>query len=150
MFIGTWKSDAISTHRVCLDLRAVRALLAESEWYSLVSHHLQQLVTLFRLAECAFSTTEAYISTLSYSYRRVFFSYFPYLVHFSRNFSIFQMFLIIFPKYVKFNFPEFFVLENFTNSARTPPYLDTRYLSPSISKLRKFWGKSSPIRMSLK
>ena len=41
----------------------------------------------------------------------------------------------------------FLLLENFTHSDRTPPYIDT-YLE-LISKLWKLWKKHSPIKMSL-
>ena len=41
----------------------------------------------------------------------------------------------------------FFILEDFTNSDRTPPYIDT-YLQ-LFPKLWKFWKKRSPIRMNL-
>ena len=42
----------------------------------------------------------------------------------------------------------FLVLENFTNNARTAPYIDT-YISPIISKLfEKLWKKRSPLRIT--
>ena len=44
--------------------------------------------------------------------------------------------------YVKFNFPAFLLLENFTNTIRTSPYLDT-YLLRLFPNLRKFSIKLS-------
>ena len=67
----------------------------------------------------------------------------------SRNFFIFfQIFMIFFSDVSNLSNLFFLLLENFTDSDRTPPYLDS-YISPIISKLWKFWKKSSPIRMSL-
>ena len=51
---------------------------------------------------------------------------------FWRNFSVFLTFLFFIPdKYVKFNEIDFFALEKYTNSDRTPPYT----MSPIISIL---------------
>ena len=76
-----------------------------------------------------------------HSYRRAFFPNF--LKQISRNFSISHIFLFFSPKIVTNLI--FLVLENFTNSDRTNASVNW-YISPIISKLWKFWEKSSPIR----
>ena len=66
--------------------------------------------------------------------KRVFFSKFP--TFFSRNFLIFHIFLGFFSKY--WNVEIFLVLENFTNSDRTPPYIDTYLqLFPNLEIMEK-------------
>ena len=39
-------------------------------------------------------------------------------------FFLFRVFLIIFAKYLNFNFSDIFASENFSNRDRAPPYLD--------------------------
>ena len=78
-------------------------------------------------------------------YRRAFY---PIISSFfSRNLLIFQISLIFPPKYVKFNKPVFFLLENFTNSDRTPPNLDTHLSISNYFQNLEILGKSSPIRV---
>ena len=73
-----------------------------------------------------------------------FFHHFIMPTFFLRNFSIFHIFLIFFPNTWNLTNLIFLLLENFTNSDRTPPYW---YISPIISKLWKSWGKGFSMRM---
>ena len=53
-------------------------------------------------------------------------SFFPkFSTFFSRNFSILHIFLFFFPNIGMLTNSIFLVLENFTNSNRTPPFIDT-------------------------
>ena len=58
-----------------------------------------------------------------HSYRRVFPKNFHFV--FAQFFNLLDFLEIFFSKDVKFNKPDFLLLENFTDSDKTPPYLNT-------------------------
>ena len=89
-----------------------------------------------------------YTQSKGHSYRRAFFPIFRHLNFVSRNFSILHIFLGFFPNIGMLTNLIFLVLENFTNSDRTPPYIDTYlHLFPNFGNFGK---KRSSIRVSLR